>query len=196
MKHRWSMRARRGAAATCLLPLLVTGCSAAPSSSENPRGSIEDGVPGWEGEFASVREQATTPLEREILADDLITDEERIAAEDAFATCAARYGFEAFDFLPGGGYSLDGPFTGDGPAGLRVCERSFDHTSGLHWWVKRNPEGVAEADIMLPCLVRAGVVDTGFSAAEYRASLGDGGLDVGTSEFRACNADPDGAFAE
>lgn len=184
---------RRRISLLLLVALGLSGCSSndAPSGGEPASRSI-----GWTGDITVFQDAAETDLERRILADGVITDEERVAAEDEFVSCAARAGFSVTEFQPGGGYTIDGPFTADGPPELKACQRSFDRTSGLYWAMKRNPSGTDEAELMVACLIRAGAVDPSFSRAEYLEGLGSPPLTVGTPAFSRCNAEPTTAFVE
>ncbi|MCM3658307.1 hypothetical protein M3147_13715 [Agromyces mediolanus] len=174
------------------LVALLTGC-AVVSGQGTTNGPDK---PGWDAVLSELQDDATTDLERAILEDGRITDEERAAAEDAFGSCAAAVGFEVSGFEAGGGYTIDGPFTDDGPPALRACEASFNRTSGQYWLMQRNPDGRDEAELMLSCLVRAGVLDEGVTRAEYADGLGEPPLTPGGAEFARCNGDPTGAYTE
>jgi len=181
-------------AASVALLLVLAGCSS-PAEAEGGAATAGD-APGWTDDLSRIREQATTELEQRILADDQITDEERVAAEDAFVKCASQAGFTIADFEPGGGYSADGPFTDDGPPALTACEGSFNRTAGQYWLMQRNPAGADEVELMIACLVRAGVVDEAFTPDDYLEGLGRAPLSIGSAEFGRCNAEPATAFTE
>lgn len=185
---------RRAAAAALLVPLLLTGCST-PAETERTSAGADD-EPGWGDDLSRLRAQATTELEQLILADDRISEEERVAAEDAFVQCAGEAGFTVTDFARGGGYTIDGPFADDGPPALRACEGSFNRTSGQYWLMQRNPAGIDEAELMISCLVRAGVLDESFTRADYLEGLGAPPLTLGSSEFGRCTVEPTTAFTE
>ncbi|WP_157413962.1 hypothetical protein [Agromyces allii] len=152
--------------------------------------------PGWQDNFAALREAATTDLELQILEDGQITDEERVAQEDAFVSCTAAAGFTVTEFTSEGGYTIDGPFSDDGPPALTACEGPFNRISGTYWQVKRNPAGEDEIQLMLACLIRAGVIDHDFTAADYMAGLGESPLSISSPEFSRCNAEPTTAFKQ
>ncbi|GAA2466099.1 hypothetical protein GCM10009857_34970 [Agromyces soli] len=177
--------------ATAAAALLLAGCAVS-----NPTLTSPDETPGWDDEIRELRESATTDLERLILEDGRISDEELAATEDAFRSCTARAGFEVSELQPGGGYTIDGPFTDDGPPALHACEASFNRTSGQYWVMARNPAGIDEAELMITCLVRAGVLDPDVTRSEYVDSLGSTPLTPGAPEFARCNAEPTTAYVE
>ncbi|MFK4729433.1 hypothetical protein ROT00_07090 [Agromyces mediolanus] len=180
---------RIGVAVAALL--LLGGCA---DTTETP--ADLDDAPGWDDELSELRAGATTDLELLILEDGRITDEELAAAEDAFRSCAAGAGFEVTELQPGGGYTIDGPFTEDGPPALTACEASFNRTSGQYWLMERNPAGIDEAELMVDCLVRAGVLDADITRSEYLEALGTPPLTPGAPEFARCNAEPATAYVE
>lgn len=175
---------------------LLTGCSQGAKSDSvvtNENGS-NIATPGWADEISAYSGEATTELERQILSDGKITAEELAAAQDAFVSCTRLAGFTVSSFTNDGGYSIDGPFTDDGPPALAKCEKSFNHTAGMYWMMLRNPAGIDEAELMVNCLKRAGVVDASMSRAEYLDRLGTSPLTVSDPAFSKCNANPTTAF--
>lgn len=149
---------------------------------------------GWADDFVRLRQQAKTELERLVLADDRISDEERVASEDEFVKCAKKIGFVVTDMQLGGGYAIDGEFTEDDPPALAECQGSFDRISGQYWQMQRNPSGEDEAQLMIACLVRAGVIDRSFSIDDYTKGLGKPPLALGSNGFSQCNSEPLTAF--
>jgi hypothetical protein len=185
---------RRGLSWVFGLALLVlSGCTVVDGPATEA--AVAGGI-GWTGDVTVFQDEAETDLERRILEDGVVTEEERVAAEDEFVACAARAGFTVTDLKSGGRFTIDGPFTEDGPPPLMACQRSFDRVSGLFWAMKRNPAGTDEAELMTACLIRAGVVDPSFTRDEYLQALGTPPLAVSASEFSRCNAAPTTAFTE
>lgn len=180
----------KSSAVAALLALALTGCAAtAESISTDSAHTV-----GWADEFDKMKSEDLTNLEQQILADGVISSEELTAAESAFVTCAKLIGFTVSDFDTSGGYEIDGPFTENGPPELTRCESAFNRTSGMYWMMKRNPEGIDEAELMVACLIRAGVVQQNFTRSDYLSQLGTPPLTIGSAAFSSCNANPTTAF--
>ncbi len=137
---------------------------------------------------------------RDVLRDEQITDEELAETRERFIACFAGVGYEASEFQPDGAFSLTPPAGTSQDAVSDVHDRcsneSGESTVGaLHSWLRRNPENLDESTIMAACLVRAAVVDQGYSAEQYKRDLesASGPLDPDGPDapaFGLCNADP------
>lgn len=154
----------------------------------------------WAVEFESAYVAAASEFVRIVLQDEQITDEEVAEARERFVACLAGVGYEATGFQPDGSFDLTPPQGASESTVREVHDRCSDESGesaigSLHSWLRRNPENLDESTILAACLVRAGVVDVGYSAEQYRHDWESesGPLDPdgpGAAAFRLCNADP------
>ncbi|WP_187977478.1 hypothetical protein [Mycetocola sp. JXN-3] len=125
----------------------------------------------WAEEFRSAWNDTGSQLERDILADEIITEQELVAAREPFVEClAARGVVNTFDEIGGGETtSLNGELSPDEQADIfqECTDQVDDEVDLLYWQIKRNPENLDEATIMAKYLVDKGIVERGFSAKDY-----------------------------
>lgn len=156
---------------------------------------LADG-PGWSAEFAQARDTATSDLQRVVLSDDTITEQELAAVQDAFRDCLEADGFSDVSFTPDGGYGLVPPPALDQDAinaHVTECERATVGSIFQLWnATTRNPTNVDESQLMARCLVKQGLVPGGYSAADYAAEMQNGALsfDAEDPRFAVCASDP------
>ncbi|MFV0407907.1 MAG: hypothetical protein ACK5LN_13985 [Propioniciclava sp.] len=180
-------RIRASIASTVLLTsLLVSGCEGATSE-------VDEQFTGpWAQQLRTAYEESRSELERQVLADGLITDAEYAELLGAFQTCIEDLGYELTWEGDDGGFSIPGE---QSPSEQQIAECSATtdgEASGYYVQMRRNPENLDEAEIMVDCLIRVGVVDPSYSPEDYQQDglSGSGPTYLDTEEFRACNADP------
>jgi hypothetical protein len=185
--------------------LLAVGCSAvgagpASTAVPAPASAPAEAVPAFDGPwadwFATVyTSQTTTEGQRAILADGVITDTEYAQVRADFAQCLEDLGLTVV-LDPGGGFTIDendhlsdAQVTEDA---VPTCEETTVGSVGLLYeQIRRNPEQKDEATIVVDCLHDAGIVDSGYTAAEYQRDLDAyTGLDWDSRDVRACTEDP------
>ncbi|WNM24288.1 hypothetical protein [Demequina capsici] len=154
----------------------------------------------WASEFEAAYRGSTSDLQRTILADETITDQELAALQDAFTTCLSSRGYTDISFASNGGFSERAPAgtsDDDENATVQTCEdiawgSQGGLTYGLYFEVARNPARQDESEIMVACLVRQGLVDPSYTAEDYVSDSASGAppFDPASVEFRECNANP------
>ncbi|MBF4575334.1 hypothetical protein [Frondihabitans sp. VKM Ac-2883] len=162
-----------------------------------------EGHATFEGPFApqfeSAWAEATTTLQRKILADGEITARENSEVQDSFVECMAASQVKV-SWSEGGGFSLAplgssmDPEEANEP--VSKCEReSTGPISWLYYEVRSNPENQDIFELMAKCLEGAGVVERGYSAADYKREFEADAFrfDETDESFRQCNLDPTGA---
>ncbi len=193
---------RAGAVGLAVVCALMVSCTAGgPAQSGAARESDGPVFSGpYAAEFASAYADASSEFVRDVLRDEQITDAELAETRERFIACFAGVGYEATDFQPDGAFSLTPPPGASQSAVSDVHDRCSDQSGessvgALHAWLRRNPENLDGSTIMAACLVRAGAVDPGYTAEQYRRDweADTGPMDPdgpGDAAFRLCNADP------
>ncbi len=206
---------RRGRSAAVLVAvagLALTGCTTSGAGADDggtpgggplPQASTlpdDAEVPAFSGPWATEFERAyrasESDLQRKVLADGRITDQEMSALQDGFRDCLELQSFSEVTFTDDGGFGLSAP---DGWDDARVqesvtaCQAStLGQVDTLYFGMQRNPAHEDEWDLMAACLVRQGLVPAGYSAEDYGrdAPAGTFPFDSGDPLFNACVADP------
>lgn len=197
-------------AAVLIAAVVLSGCSDStedlPSTSSGSDTPVFSGP--WAAEFSSMYTAATTDLERDILADEVITEAEVNEMRSVFTACLTDLGYSNIQFADDGGFTLVPPtgYTTDAENDMvDSCSKSSgEQTVGaLYGWISRNPENQDENAIMVQCLIRKGAVDPAYTAEEYEADglAGVAGTDgppipyivgeaKGNELLSQCDADP------
>jgi hypothetical protein len=201
---------RRGAAAPVLIAVAaLAGCSTSSGAGDSSRTSSESLAAGtggaWADEFQTALSDSRSDFERTILADGAVTDDELAAAHDGVRSCLADSGYD-IKYFDEGGFEVSAK-NGKYPDGfqermdpvLRACEGQFDESvTFLYQQVRRNPERLDDATITVACLRKAGLVDPGYSNADYSAEndTGEWSFDDTSDAGRRCAADPLGLWMD
>lgn len=207
-------RTRRGgraatASAVVFLVSVLTGCSASVEGSGPSRSSASGQVPEFEGlwaaEFTSAYGRASSAFERSILADGRITDQELAEVRDKFTVCLSAFGFTGLRFEDSGEFQFDAPEGADADTTndqVKDCSTEAGEATigSLHSWIRRNPENQDEGTIMAASLVRKGVVDPSYTAADYVDDAPTESFPFVTGKpgpvvFQECSLDPLGLYS-
>jgi hypothetical protein len=159
----------------------------------------------WALEFTSAYRNSTSDLQRRVLEDETISDQELLALQDDYRGCLEARGFSDISFDRFGGYSLLPPDgmsdTGAGEV-LQECGEATwgprELTYSLYFQIYRNPSHQDEASIVTDCLVREGIVDEGYTSEDYRRDASQATLPFDASDpvAQACFSDPLSAGAQ
>ncbi|GAA3224642.1 hypothetical protein GCM10010488_27150 [Oerskovia jenensis] len=172
----------RGGVGVAVLALLAGGCAQDVAT-----------APGlYASEFKQAREAATTDLERDILADDQITDAEYQEVRERLKSCVAGRGFE-LELLADGGTSI--PYSqGDEAAldtAIQECEaNTVVNIESLYWDMRKNPEKVDLDEASAECLRKAGLVGAEFDGKEFDETFSNPQYDTGDPRVSKCINDP------
>ncbi|TDN41633.1 hypothetical protein EDF64_11730 [Curtobacterium flaccumfaciens] len=189
------------------LVLTTAACSAGGSEEPKPTvpsGGLESAGP-WTDEFRAALDHGVSAFEAEILADGAVTSAEVEAAHDRVDRCLADSGL-SIDYDPDGGFELvslderypDGFFERSDPI-LRACEKESDeYVTYLFAETRRNPERRDDAEITVPCLIAAGLVDNGYTEQQWRDDSDADTLpfDSTSEPARQCDFDPLGLWRD
>jgi hypothetical protein len=165
-----------------------------------PSGAAIPGFSGaWAGQFRQAYQHSQSDLQRTVLADGKVTDEEMSALQDAFASCAQARGLTDISFGSDGDMSVK---AGKGMKPEQVnavvgdCgEPTIDGVDLIYNGMRLNPANADPATLMVECLVAVGLAPDGYSLQDYlRDSPSDSfPFDSGSIEFGDCARDPLGA---
>jgi hypothetical protein len=189
------VKARLLRAVSLLALLLAAGCSGAP---QDPRfspvafdGAVPQFVGPWAVELTDLYASSKSDLEREVLADEQITEEEYQALEDWYIGCMAGQGLtvtpEEF------GYDLgtedqDAILTAEG-----VCKTD---TMSTALWMMGNPDNVPGDQATYECMLRHGDLEPGFSFEDFTREMTSVPMSeqwialMGSEQHQACAWDP------
>lgn len=192
---------RRVSLVSALLAVSLIGCSDAGNDAKKTgsRAQQDVDVPDFSGPWAdlfrSAYSAATTDLQRTILADEKITDQENNEVRTAFVSCMAGFNVQVE-------LQERDSIKSQAPAGMtdekyeeisKECRtETSSQISGLYFQINRNPENKDEFAIMADCLSRSGLVEKGYSAKDYESgfSAQDFPFDETDPRYRACGLDP------
>ncbi|WP_159806695.1 hypothetical protein [Cellulomonas citrea] len=194
--------------------ILLGGCSAdghpaaGPSSgsaataaghggSQLPEGAEIPAFSGtWAAEFERAYRASTSDLQRQVLRDGRVTDQEMVALQDDFRSCLESQGFTGVTFDDKGGFQFKASDASDDTAvnsQVTACQdNSLGQVSTLFYSMQRNPANEDELEIMAACLVRQGLAPAGYSAEDYGrdAPAGAFPFDSGDPRFGICVSNP------
>ena len=186
---------------SALLAVSLIGCSDAGSATKDtgPRAQQDADMPAFSGPWAdlfrSAHSAATTDLQKTILADEKITDQENNEVRTAFVSCMAEFNIQVE-------LQERDSIKSQAPSGMtdekyeeisKDCRaKTSSQISGLYFQINRNPENKDEFAIMADCLSRSGLVEKGYSAKDYASgfSTQDFPFDETDPRYRACGLDP------
>lgn len=172
----------RVGAGVAVLALLVAGCAEDTDT--------ETGL--YASEFKQAREAATTDFERDILADEKITDAEYQEARERLKSCVAERGFE-LELLVDGGTSI--PYSQGEEAALDSAILECEATTvvnieWLYWDVRKNPEKLDFDELSAECLRKTGLVGSDFDGKEFDETFSNPQYDTGDPRVSKCINDP------
>lgn len=150
-----------------LMSAVLSGCGGADTSH-----SLSG--PGFSDVFAQLRQKSSSDFVRQVLDDDHISQAERDEARARFAECVNSSGSVVARDL-GDGWDFTGP--GIDTDEYRTVVESCDQKSGastlsMYFQAMRdNPQNLDPYDLMALCLVKKGVVEPNYSAADYDRDL-------------------------
>ncbi len=148
---------RRWALLVLAALLLAGGCSP----------TFEPGPSEWREDVIRAAQGATSPLEREILSDGVITDAEFREAFAAFQECMDGLGVAIEMTESHGQYAGFNTASGDADQAAETCRPGTIDIIEL-WFVeiRSNPARDSQQEVTVRCLKRMGVVDEGYSVAD------------------------------
>ena len=153
----------------------------------------------WAGDFERAYRLSTSELQRTVLSDGQVTEQENLALQDAFRSCLEARQFTEIEFEDNGGFTVRPPDGDDMDATNAVVTACQDvelgEASALYFHIQRNPGNANEPEIMVACLARQGLTPPGYTVDDYLRDSPAGSLPFDTDDikFSECNADPLGA---
>ncbi len=194
------------------LALFVTGTLLliSPSAAQTPASSPTPGP--WAAEFDQALTTATSDRQREILADDQITQAEYDELKLAWARCMTDHGFPGTlapePYVPGG-YQYVSPAppeplgtpqaSGEGPfdafaAADETCSAIMGPVEALFGRVVTNPHNEDWAALQYACALRHELIPESMSQGEFATADATGDWPVGvnlfTDRFATCFINP------
>ncbi|MCM6763172.1 hypothetical protein NB037_12160 [Rathayibacter sp. ZW T2_19] len=196
--------ARNFAATMLLVSVLLSGCSSAPPAAAPTAGDAEFTGP-WAAEFRAFSAEAKSDFERGALSDGDVSDQEYAEMTERFRACLEAAGL-VFE-----GFAADGSYTAAPAGGAADAESSRDAATrcseetgeaslgALHSWISRNPDNEDQAVLMVDCMVRAGLVDSAYTADDWTRENAASSLPAsvpadGAEAYEECVADPLGVL--
>jgi hypothetical protein len=190
--------------AAAVLVALVGCADPQPAGTSRPDAADLELSGPWADVFAEALDESESAVEREILADGVVTSTELEQAHDGVRRCLADSGL-AVDYSPDGGFELT-DLDGDAPdmpfersdAALQACETRFDSwVTFLFEQVRRNPERLDEGTIQVRCLADAGLVDPSYGRDDWEADDESGTFpfDTQSEAAQSCLRDPLGLWS-
>ncbi|MCT9870474.1 hypothetical protein [Paenarthrobacter aurescens] len=180
--------------------LSIAGCSSDGNAEEiGPQGRQNSETPDfsgpWADYFRSAYSAATTDLQREVLSDEKITEQENNEVRTAFVSCMAAFDIHV-ELQEKDSIKSVAPSS---MTDAKYNEISNDcradtsgQISGLYYQMGRNPDNRDEFAIMAECLAKSGLAEPGYSAQDYEAGFKEQkySFDAEDSRFRSCSLDP------
>ena len=152
----WPSRVLASAGSLLLLAGLGA-CSAAESSSDSP----------YAAQFEQARSQSTTDFQREVLSDEVITDEEFREVRQRYVDCLADAGIRA-EALDDGSYNMPDGITGKNADADMACAReTVIPMESLYYAIRTNPDNEDISALIVECLKKQGVVDDAFTKDDW-----------------------------
>jgi hypothetical protein len=177
----------------------IAACTAAPDPQFTTvplTGAVPHFDGPWAAELTEHYRDSKSDLEREILRDGVITEDEQNALHDWYRGCMAGQGLHV-TLMENGGFDLG---TTD-HARIEVAESAcLTNTLSLAWELRANPENTPPMERTHACLQRHGLLEPSFTLDDY-VRLMDEEMDpttewstwsdfYWTEEVYACNNDP------
>jgi hypothetical protein len=185
----------RGVVALAGIVLLACGCgvgSVDPAYSPVALdGEVPQFVGPWAADLADLYVGSKSDLEREVLADEVITEEEYQALEDWYIGCMAGQGLTVTptEF----GYDLGTEDQGAILAAEGVCKTD---TMSTALWMMGDPDNIPVQLATYECLRRHGDLDPELTYEDFDRTMADTPWTddwlgfVYSERYRACNWDP------
>lgn len=206
-----------------LLISLCSGCAAIPgnknstSSDQNPTAvqtyqswkpatggpwQKGDEVPEfsgpWKSDLIRAYKSTTNDMQRAVLQDGKITEQEHGQIQDAFGQCIAAQGFSEYEYHNDDTYSFRQPKGWSHDQVDEVedkCEKDTrGEVLGLYFQMRKNPQCEDRMELMASCLVRSKLVPEGYTGADYMRD-GDRStfqFDIHDPRLKQCSDDPKG----
>lgn len=183
------MRGARVAVLALLGALAVSSCS-----SDSNQGDVN--IP-YKSDIDQLLAGPLSDFERQVLEDYVITDEEHQEARELYARCLRDRGLTV-TLLPDGGDIVTGPDASEevisamGVALTECVEGTIGIVQGYFHEMKSNPQKGDYSTLIADCLVRVGVVEPGFTGADYYEEIEKQQpvFDMEAPLFFACNDSP------
>ncbi|XBH22891.1 hypothetical protein V5R04_06670 [Jonesiaceae bacterium BS-20] len=119
-------------------------------------------------EFEEALAESTTDLQREILADQVITDEEFLELRQLHIACLNDAGIKA-EMIPEGGYTVFAEMTeAETDIDMGCLDDSIMPIEPLYYAVRNNPKNIDFTEVIVECLQRKDLVSKDFTAKEYK----------------------------
>lgn len=150
----------------------------------------------WAAEFERAYRASTSELQRQVLQDGSVSDQEMLALQDDFRSCLESRGFTGVAFDDDGGFEFRASDASDDTtvnAQVTACqENTIGQVDTLFYGMQRNPANEDEFALMASCLVRQGLAPADYSAEDYGrdAPAGTFPFDSGDARFAICVSDP------
>lgn len=125
----------------------------------------------YTADVRSAQKQATSDLERDVLADGVIARSEYEAAVQAYVACARGRGMDAAAELNSGGiytFSATG-FSDEIDRACMIGTREL--IEPLYVGIQQNPLKQDANELLAACFIRQGLVPTGYTGEQWRADL-------------------------
>ncbi len=154
----------------------------------------------WAAEFTEAYLGSTSDVQRTVLEDGEITEEEADMLEDELRDCLTDQGFTDITFHGAGAFGERPPADMTNEEHYEVLlacqEASWGSTAAdayyLYYRIARNPDHQDETAIMAKCLIRQGLVTETYTADDYAedAATDEYPFDTSATKFQACLLSP------
>lgn len=191
---------------TAFVAISLIGCSGGIDGGEIDgfKARQDAGTPAfsgpWADMFLSAYSKSTTELQKKILADGNITEQESSEVQAAFVSCMAGFNIK-ITLLEHDSSEARVPDGMTDDQYKKIITGCQDETTGditsLYYQITRNPDNKDEYAIMADCLSRSGLVEKGFSARNYESAFETQKFpfDENDPRYMACGLDPLGLEA-
>ena len=140
--------------------LMVFGLGACSAQEETAQGP-------YAAEFEQARERSVTDFQKEVLADNEITDEEFREVRQKYISCLADAGIEA-TANPNGQYDFAlAPTAEQETAEAQCSKETIQSIEPLYYSLQVNPDNENFSELTAQCLRSKGVVDESFTAKDW-----------------------------
>lgn len=120
----------------------------------------------WAADFVDLWENSASDLERQIIADEQITEEEFVALENWYVGCMANHGLRVT--VLENGYDFNTDDDAKIMTGEDACRTGTISTA---IWMRGNPDNVPADEAALTCLIRHRDVPADFTLDQYWEEL-------------------------
>ncbi len=154
----------------------------------------------WASEFSEHYLEASDDFTRTVLSDGKITEQEFSEMMTKFTDCLAASSITISPYQFDGSYNMQfgDALTSEAAHEISTnCSKKSgeDLIGSLYSWVHRNPAKENEQSILAECLVKRGVVSSGFSERDYSESMTSGKFPfadekAGNDALQECRLDP------